>query len=73
MASTRKKIRFTVPNGRMAACAGVAISEYNVESVSFVFNKREEVEITYVSDAETDKLIRQKMLEFFRMMQRAEE
>jgi hypothetical protein len=63
--SPKKKTSFTLPNMRMASCLAIAASEYNVDGVSFSFTKKEEVKVSYICDAETDKLIRKKMLELF--------
>lgn len=63
-----KKIKFKAANARMAACFAVASFDYNVKNISFGFTPKEEVWISYFCTAEVDKIVRQKMLELFRVL-----
>lgn len=68
MASKKKTIKFKVANMRMAACAAFALQDCAAEEITFGWTSREEVHVSYLTDPETDALIKRKMLELFKNM-----
>lgn len=64
--ASKKKIKFKVANMRMAACVAFALQDCGAENITFGWTPKEEVNVSYLTDNETDVIIKRKMLELFR-------